>query len=453
MGFIGSTLGMVSGSTGGAGLNFDAAGTNVQNPTTSEQALNSYQQANSAIQKQQDFLDALNTQNGIGNQSQVFQQQQALANQLQGVANGTGPNPALAQLNQATGANVANQAALMAGQRGTSANAGLLARQAAMQGAGIQQQAAGQGATMQAQQQLAAMGQLQGQQANMAGLSSAQVGQQAAGIQGYNQQAQSEQQILLNALDQQNKNNVAMQSNMNNANADISKVAADQQGKLLSGQGNSAGMAMMADGGAVSAPPAAPTVQAAVPNNPAKSFVGRFLYGTQSPSDSPSQQPMPAQNSGHQDHLLVQGVKAGLGALFGNSTSSADTSGSAATIPGGGTSLGDMVGAGGDSSYGDMISAMGMAKGGKVPAKVSPGEVYIPPSKTKAAAAKENPMSEGKKIPGKAKVKGDSLKNDTVSATLQSGGIVIPRSIVNAKDAPKKAAEFVRAIMAKKGLG
>lgn len=125
----------------------------------------------------------------IGGLRNVYAQQQGTADQLQNIANGQGPNPAQAMLNQATGQNVANQAALMAGQRGASANAGLIARQAAMQGAGIQQNAAGQGATMQANQSLGALGQLGGQQQAMsgtqqsiAGIGAGLTGQEQAGI-------------------------------------------------------------------------------------------------------------------------------------------------------------------------------------------------------------------------------------------------------------------------------
>ncbi len=60
--------------------------------------------------------------------------------------------------------------------------------------------------------------------------------------------------------------------------------------------------------------------------------------------------------------------------------------------------------------------------------------------------------SQGAVVPGKAKVKGDSLKNDTVPAVLSPGEIVIPRSIAQGKDAPKRAAEFVAKVLAKNGL-
>jgi hypothetical protein len=60
--------------------------------------------------------------------------------------------------------------------------------------------------------------------------------------------------------------------------------------------------------------------------------------------------------------------------------------------------------------------------------------------------------AKGKKVPGEAKVKGDSLKNDTVPAMLSPGEIVLPRHVTQAPDAPQRAAAFVQAIQAKQGL-
>lgn len=134
--------------------------------------------------------------NGVGTQSSAIQglqnlagQQQGLASQYQNIANGTGPNPAQAMLNNATGQNVANQAALMASQRGAGSNVGLLARQAGQQGANTQQQAVGQGATMQANQSLGALSGLAAQQqaigntqSQIGGLGTTQVGQQLSAI-------------------------------------------------------------------------------------------------------------------------------------------------------------------------------------------------------------------------------------------------------------------------------
>lgn len=226
MGFVGDMFN----SSKGAGFGAEGA-----NP---EQLNTAYGQTQSGIAQQQNFINAIAGQNGLGNQASVFNQQQGLANQLQGVANGTGPNPALAQLNQTTGQNVANQAALMAGQRGSNANTGLIARQAAQQGGALQQQAAGQGATLQAQQQLAAMQQLQNQQASMGNLANTQVNQQQAGLSALNDQSLRQQQNLL-----------GMQANINNANANIAGANQGAQSNMLGNVMGGAGSAMQMFGG------------------------------------------------------------------------------------------------------------------------------------------------------------------------------------------------------------
>lgn len=107
--------------------------------------------------QQQKYIDTANT-----NYNQANTGLNQLAQMLQAQAAGNGPNLANQNLQNFTGQNVANQAALMAGQRGASANPALIARQAAMQGAGIQQQAAGQAASNVLAQQLAAQQQLGG---------------------------------------------------------------------------------------------------------------------------------------------------------------------------------------------------------------------------------------------------------------------------------------------------
>jgi hypothetical protein len=220
---MGGLISAVGNLFGGAPNNssFQAQGTNLVQPTTADQTGTAYNQAQSGLGQQQSLINALNAQNGIGNQSAVF-------GQLQNVANGTGPNPAQAMLNQATGQNVANQAALMAGQRGAASNAGLMARQAAQQGAATQQNAIGQGATLQANQSLGALGQ-------MGGLANTQAGQQIGAVGNYNQAAQNEQGQLLGALGQQNAQNVAMQSNMNSTNEAMASGNAANTANALGG--------------------------------------------------------------------------------------------------------------------------------------------------------------------------------------------------------------------------
>ncbi len=91
------------------------------------------------------------------------------------------------------------------------------------------------------------------------------------------------------------------------------------------------------------------------------------------------------------------------------------------------------------------------AEGGKVPAMVSPGEQYLPPQDVKKVEQGADPLSVGERIPGKAKVKGNSYANDTVPKTLESGGIVLPKSVMEAKHPHWEAHKFVAAIMAKNG--
>lgn len=361
--------------TGMLGIGGGQGGTSfsTQNGTNPDQIATSYNQ-------NQQLLQALQGQNGLGDQSQVY-------NQLQGVANGTGPNPAQAMLNQSTGANVANQAALMAGQRGAGANVGLMARQAANTGANIQAQAAGQGATMQANQSLNALQGAGSLATNMAG------NQISA--------TQNEQNTLQAANTANNSNQTTMAGNQQ-------KTQAAGIGGLASGVASA--LPFLADGGAVP--------QAGGPQSMfAKSL--KAIAGT--PSQSQAQDPL---YSGMHD------LGSAIGGLFKPSAQPS------------------MAYAGPDAAPSPTMVA---AKGGKVPAMVSPGEVYLKPQAAKAVAqGKANPMSAGEKIPGTPKVKGNSYANDVVPKKLDVGGVVIPNSVMQSKDPVRGAADFVRDVMAKK---
>lgn len=248
------------------------------NPFQTAEGQTTFGQAQDVQTQQQRFVDALASQNGLSNQSQVFGQQQALANQLQGVANGTGPNPALAQFNQATGQNVANQAALMAGQRGANANVGLLARQIAQQGANTQQQAAGQSAVLQAQQQLAGMGALGSQQQALAQQANQMVNNQAQGIAGLQQGANNNQNAVLGAYGAQNNSNVAATGSVNAANAAQTAAAMGIAGSVAGGLASGAGAALVGkkyDGGLVGSYAQGGPVNQSGPQG----FTARYLLG------------------------------------------------------------------------------------------------------------------------------------------------------------------------------
>lgn len=307
MGFLGALFG------GSQGAGFQAQSANVVNPSTVDQANQLYGQTQQGLQQQQQMLAALQQQGGVQNQSDVFRQ-------LQAVASGQGPNPALAQLNNATGQNVAQQAALMGSQRGASANPGLLARQAAMQGGNIQQNAAGQAAALQAQQSLGALGQL-------GGIAGQQVGQLQGAQNAYNQFAQNAQGNVLSGLQGQNQANVGNVSQQNQANAGVAQQNAHSQMDILKGVTGALGTAV-------------------------KGFSG-----------------------------------------------------------------------GGEVESHAVRHLMGLSEGG---------------------IALDYSQGSERKVPGKASVKGDSKKNDTVPAMLSPGEIVVPRSHSND---PEKAAAFVKAVI------
>lgn len=203
------------------------------NPTTAAQAGQTFNQAQNGLAQQQALISALQAggNQGISNQS-------TLANALMSQAMGTGgPSPAQAMLSQATGQNVANTAATMAGARGAGSNIGLMARQVGQQGAATQQNAVGQAATLKAQEQLAA-------QNALSNLSGTQIGQSTGAVNAYNQAAQNEQGNILSGVNAQNNANTAMQSNINSANAAMSQTNANNSAGMLGGLINSVGGAL-----------------------------------------------------------------------------------------------------------------------------------------------------------------------------------------------------------------
>lgn len=218
---------LFSGPGGGGPQGMPDASTGFSKPINQTQINDAYYGARGSVEQQQRLVDAIQAQSGFGNQSQVY-------NQLQGVVAGTGPNPAQAMLANSTGQNVAQQAALMASQRGVGANPALIARQAAMQGAGIQQQAAGQAAALQAQQSLNALGQA-------GSLANTQAGNQISATNAFTQAAQNMHQNELNAQAQYNSTLMGGNNSANAANASLAQTRADQLGNLTSSLSGAAG--------------------------------------------------------------------------------------------------------------------------------------------------------------------------------------------------------------------
>ena len=382
MGALGGFLGLNGGFNGtGAML---TPGTDV----------NQLGQANAGVQgalgNQQALLQALQGQNGIGNQSQVY-------GQLQNIAAGKGPNPAQAMLNQTTGQNVANQAALMAGQRGAGANAGLIARQAAQQGAGIQQNAAGQAATLQAQQAMNAI--------NSAGnIAGQQVGNQLAASQEAMRGQLAQQQAL------QNANAAYNQVQIEGAKG----VQGGQQGAIGGLLGGAGGLLGLAEGGDV-------------PSDASKgpqSYLGKFLSGTAN-SMGTAQNPLQAGMSS-----FLSGVGKGVGKLLSPSEASPIQLGSQFNTPA--PSLGVNAAPGQSSNFAmPKVTLPPMAKGGNVGSK----------------------LKGGGKVPGEAKKAGNSYQNDTVKALLSPGEGVIDRETMQHPGAVGDAARFVMAYVNSKKRG
>lgn len=392
----------ISGLLGTAG-GFKGTGVDAPNEWVDDGKLNtSNAQVQSGMGNQNSLLTALQAQNGLGAQAQNYQQ-------LQGVINGTGPNPAQAQLAQATSANTANQAAMMAGQRGSSQNTGLIARQAAMQGGANQQNAAGQAATLQAQQSLNGIN-AAGQMANA--MASNQIGQTNANEQA----AQANLTGLMGGNAQQNANRTSLISGTAQQQAAVG-------GGAMSGAGSSM-TAMAASGGPVEQLPTATTTPDQSAYAGASKF-GKFL-SEQGSQSSPTQD----MNSG--DKALYNGASdlgKGIGSMFTPSAASKNEQG--------------------------MEPAEPMARGGKVPVLLSPGEKKLTPQAAKAVARGANPDEVGQDVaPGtKPKVGGakNSYANDVVKDNLDPGTIILPRSVTQSKHPHWAAMRFVHAHMMANG--
>lgn len=93
-------------------------------------------------------------------------------------------------------------------------------------------------------------------------------------------------------------------------------------------------------------------------------------------------------------------------------------------------------------------------KGGSVDAVVSPGERVL--SKKEAEEVRKegkNPTKMGHKVPGKAPVEGNDIRNDIVDAKLKPGTVVVPRSVENSEDPELKGKEFIKALKEHKEPG
>ncbi len=411
------------GSVLGTNNNFQATGANITPGTNVAQLNSAYTGAQGALGQAGNLVGTLNPGVAEGAGSQGF-----LTNQLTKQAQGIGANPAQAQLNQATGQNIAQAAALAAGTRGAGANAGLVAENAARQGAATQQGAIGQSATLQAQQQLAAQQQLQG-------LAATQVNQGTGAVQLANQAQQNEQNILQGANTAANNAAVSMQGNINTTNAAVAagNQNADQGviGSIGSGIKSIGGAiaGLFAEGGAVGKP--------SMPLDPhmhemASIYHPHYAGGGEvwQPSN-PVQSPIVNLGGPNMPAYTGDFGKSG----SGPSAPSAPA-GQTSTTQGYGPGSQAMAGGAGDAGgVTDMMSELGpagmmAAQGGKVPN-----------------------YKTGGKVPGKAKVGHDDYKNDTVSAKLSPGEVVMDLDTLKDKGKLGQMARFVAQEIERKKAG
>lgn len=214
---IGSVVGGLSGGIAqGAGATDNFTGTNPLS-TVNQNTLSQ------AIQQSQGNL--ANTQTG----------QQQLAQALLAQSQGQGANPAQAMLNQQTNQNIAQNQGMIASQKGI--NPALVQRQAAENAGAMNQQAAGQGATLDAQQQIAA-------QQNLGGL--------------YNQMAQQNLSNTATSGGLLNQAGLGAQGITASAQAQNAQTQGQIAGGLLGGLGSVGAGALggsgKADGGMITVP-------------------------------------------------------------------------------------------------------------------------------------------------------------------------------------------------------
>lgn len=383
---------------------FQAAPAQIASGTNAGQIEGAYNNTQAALGNQ-NYLAGL----GSSTMGQALNTQNGLANQLSLQAQGQGPNPAQAALNQSTGQNINAQAALMASQRGAGANAGATAENAARIGSGVQQQAVGQAATLQAQQQIAA----QQQQAQLA---AQQYAETQGAIQANTVAQQNEQGILQNA--NQGYNN-ALTSGVGSANAANAQVAAGNQqahsnmlGGLLSGASAALGglfahggeVHPMAEGGYMA--PAPLVVQPEAIVTP-MSAVGQYL----NPQASAAPAMVAPMGAPEQAGYSKQAGK--LGETIGG-------------MGGGGGGMEQTMAGGMDASEISAMPTMMAAKGGvakKPLPMMGKNEALIARGGKVKADGKDQKAVSGK----------DDYANDKVPALLSEGEVVIDLDTLNDK--------------------
>lgn len=389
--------------------------------------------------------------------------QATLAQQLAAQASGQGPSLAQMQLQQASDANIKNNAALIAGQKGI--NPGQAARQVAMSNASQGQNLANQSAQLRLNEQMQkqqALAQVLGQQRGQ------DIGQYQNQL-GSNQQMYSTAGQLNN---QQTQNQISNYYGAAGINSGISQFNAAGAQKDAEGDKKMASSligGMAAHGGQIHNGSVIPAYYAGgqiAPLSGNGDLIKRPLvyinpemdpsgWGTggkkkkkdeveaDDPIGEPGQTDLPDVTSNVAAHggMAHNGKITGgdcechnppkysiggfIGSLFGGGDEDEDEDGSKSAAKSHNRYCAENpqsdVCRGSNGPSGAKYGLVNFAAGGGVPSgkttvAVSPGEKIVSP--------------EGKvsKVPGKAKYAGDDTRNDTVIADLREGSIVVPRT-------------------------
>ena len=276
---------------------------------------------------------------------------------------------------------------------------------------------------------------------------------------------------------------MGIQGNQNSANAQLANTTATGQQNLIGGLMNGAGGVLSsvasnpetlalakggqiapkkyADGGPAFDPMMQPTKDQQVTDqsqNAAgpQSSMGKMLSGFGSGMSGASDKAPKSQLQAGASNLM----SGAFNAMFGSQQPTTDLSraNDVESSPSNFNNISDSDQSAPDQNQGMMTATSAgptamAAEGGKVPALVSPGEIRIHAKDVpKIAQGQKSPL-DGEKIPGKPKVGGakNSYANDTVPKTLNSGDIILPRSVTQSKNPATAAHKFVSAIMAKNG--
>lgn len=364
----------------------------VQNDYQARKAKLDHTDYSGAVQKGLDGNIVDNTQSNA-----TADQQNSFIEALKEQAAGHGPSQAENQLQEATDKNNQMSAGSIASQRGM--NPAAAARLILQQQAANNQAAAGQAATTRTQEQLNAQGQL-----------GSALGTKRTQDIGQSQGNATADTAYLTAAAgaQNNQNQVDVNNNngVNSINAGVSAQNTNNTNATMGGIGGgiAQGALHLADGGMI------PNQDVRVPD-----------YGV-------SHIPQPLL-----DIIPLLKKKKEAPIASGSSGYMPDGSYNSSTgLPDGGTTT-----AGGAADAADYGSAAEAGSAAGVADEAGAAVLLA------AHGAFVQALREGGKVPGRAKVKGDNPKNDTVPAMLSPGEVVVPRSKVND---PEKAKEFIEAL-------